>query len=844
MGQVYQATDTKLNRQVALKILPEAFATDPERLARFEREAHVLASLNHPGIAAIYGIEEEDDTRALVLELVEGPTLADRISQGPVPVDEALPLAKQIAEALEAAHEAGVIHRDLKPANIKVRKDGTVKVLDFGLAKALDTAPEGDPSQSPTLTAAATQMGVIMGTAAYMSPEQAAGKAVDKRSDIWSFGVVLFEMLTGQRLFTGETVSHVLARVLERPLDFTELPSPTPSSVRRVLRRCLERDTKRQLRDLNEALVHFEEAAAVSDDRQRETAPTRRPASWRHKLPLAIGSLVLGGLITVLAMWSLPSADPPAVVRFPMAPDGAATFHVGSTSPDIAISPDGQYLAYLTGGTVGLRADELRVHPLDRLVSDVVVAEGDLNHPFFSADGASIGFYDRGGGTNPMMRRVSVRGGPATTITNLPGFLRGASWGADDTIVFAASDPETGLWRVPAVGGDAEQLTTPDTERGEVDHRWPEFLPGQQAVLFTIIANPLEDSEVAVLSLETGEQKVVLRGGSFPQYTPTGHLLYGVQGNLWAIGFDQDGLETVGDPVPILQGVQAKASGLTNFGVSENGSLVYMPVLEETADARTLVWVDRQGREEPLGAPPAPYESPRLRYLALHVEDPDDTDVVVYDLRRDTRIRLTFDPGVDRTPLWRPDGQRVVFSSSREDGLNLYWKAADGTGQAERLNANDAFVFPQSWSADGETLVVGVFSSGNANLGLLQLDGEQRIEGLIETEYNEVYAEVSPDGRWIAYTSDESGQFEVYVRPFPKRGRRQMADFPRRRHLACVGTYGTRVVLQRSRRREHERRRCRTRTHLQPREPRGRVRTRSPIPQENSGSPTNVGSGR
>ena len=352
MGQVYQATDTKLNRQVALKILPEAFASDPDRLARFQREAQVLASLNHPNIAAIHGLEDREGTKALVLELVEGPTLADRIAQGAIPLDEALPIAKQIAEALEAAHEAGVIHRDLKPANIKVRDDGTVKVLDFGLAKALDTTPEGDPSQSPTLTAAATQMGVIMGTAAYMSPEQASGATADKRSDIWSFGVVLFEMLTGQRLFTGKTVAHVMAKVLDRDLDLTVLPTTTPAPIKRLLRRCLEREQKRRLRDVGEALSHLEEAATTPVEEPSVAAsvtPVAQTAGWRQALPLALGLAVVAAVITGVAVWSVTRPEPPQLVRLTVALNEGPPF-IGLESRDVAMSPDGEYIAYLTGG--------------------------------------------------------------------------------------------------------------------------------------------------------------------------------------------------------------------------------------------------------------------------------------------------------------------------------------------------------------------------------------------------------------------------------------------------------------------------------------------------------------
>ena len=459
MGQVYQATDTKLNRQVALKILPEAFAADPDRLARFQREAQVLASLNHPNIAAIHGLEESEGTRALVLELVEGPTLADRIAQGPISIDEALPIAKQIAEALEAAHEQGVIHRDLKPANIKVREDGMVKVLDFGLAKALDTTPEGDPSQSPTLTAAATQMGVVMGTAAYMSPEQAAGQIADKRSDIWSFGVVLFEMLTGQRLFTGETISHVLARVLEREIDFDALPVPTPGPIKRLLRRCLERRPKRRLSDAGEAFSHLEEAAtAPAEGPSVAATSTSQPAVWRQALPWVAG-IVIGGLITGVAVWSLTRAAPsaPHVTRVPIIRPPDVSLSV-SPHYQIALSPDGTNLVYVGNDQLFLRA-------MDQIEATPVRGTAGASEPFFSPDGQWIGFWAGG-----QLKKVSVTGGAAVTLCEAPEPF-GASWSLDDAIFF--NGPGSGISRVAGVGGTPEVIIP--VEGGELGFVRPQL---------------------------------------------------------------------------------------------------------------------------------------------------------------------------------------------------------------------------------------------------------------------------------------------------------------------------------------------------------------------------------
>ena len=537
MGQVWQATDTQLNRQVALKILPDAFADDPDRLARFQREAQVLASLNHPNIAAIYGIEEAEGTRALVLELVEGPTLADRIAKGPIPLDEALPIAKQIAEALEAAHEAGVIHRDLKPANIKVREDGTVKVLDFGLAKALDPAPDTDPSQSPTLTAAATQMGVILGTAAYMSPEQAAGQPTDKRGDIWSFGVVLFEMLTAQRLFSGKTVSHVLAKVLDRDVDFAALPTTTPEPCRRLLRRCLEREPKRRLRDVGEAVIHLEEATAVS---AHDVAAPSEPTAvlqlqlWQRPVPLAIAALCLV-VLTGLTVWSLMRpADPPAesLRRFALDIGPASPILVANIHAMPAWSPDGTRLVYAAnvGGT-----HQLYLRTLDDLEARPIDGTENAFEPFFSPDGEWVGFSSPSGLTSGELKRVAVRGGtPLTLCECYPP--AGATWLRDGTIIMPHQPdgaPPT-LHRIPEAGGTPEPLTTLETESGELAHLWPHALPGGTDVVFTILTSQSADaSRVAVLSLDTGEQHVVVEGGFNARYVPTGHLVFGRQGALW-----------------------------------------------------------------------------------------------------------------------------------------------------------------------------------------------------------------------------------------------------------------------------------------------------------------------
>ena len=469
MGEVYRARDTKLDRDVALKVLPQAFTDDPDRLARFEREAKVLASLNHPNIGHIYGLEEAAGQKALVLELVEGPTLADRIKQGPIPVDEALPIAKQIAEALEAAHEQGIIHRDLKPANVKVKADGTVKVLDFGLAKAFEPeAGSVSASMSPTisLTAAATQMGMVIGTAAYMAPEQAGGKTVDKRADVWAFGVVLYEMVVGTRPFVGDDVSKTLARVIDREPDWSVLPASMPPVLGMFLRGCLEKNPKQRVGDIRDVWLAMEGAFEIAAG--TSVTPVHAPQLQMWQRPVVVVGLVaVTVLITALAASIMMRAEPPRQVSFAISPDEAMPLQIALRSPDVAISPTGTHVAYLTGsGNIG--GERLHIRPLDQLTSETLAVNGLFNSPFFSPDGASVGFYNNRAGA-PVLQRVSVGGGPTSTICALPALLFGASWGTDGTIVFGTADPSSGLWRVAAVGGEPVLLTTPNSEQGEVD---------------------------------------------------------------------------------------------------------------------------------------------------------------------------------------------------------------------------------------------------------------------------------------------------------------------------------------------------------------------------------------
>ena len=619
MGEVYRATDTDLGRDVAIKVLPEAFAHDTDRLARFEREARTLAALNHPNIAGVYGLEKSPTEAgssqagpyilALVMELVEGPTLAERITEGAIPVDEALPVAKQIAEALEAAHDHGIIHRDLKPANIKVRPDGTVKVLDFGLAKAMEPVGAGtsNASLSPTITTPAmTQAGVILGTAAYMSPEQAKGRAADKRSDVWAFGCVLYEMLTGRRAFDGEDMTDVLGAVVRLEPDWSALPSTVPPLVSTFLRSCLVKDRRQRVADLSAALFVLSTAArfTTSDSKTDIDAISRR-AARRRIAAWSAAALVAGSAAAGSLTWVATRPDRPRVTRLTIAPPSAAALTLGGNTRDIAISPDGTRVVYL-----GNNGTQLFVRALDQLDPKPLTGPGSPAGPFFSPDGQWVGYFEVAAPSTIM--KVAITGGPPVLVCRLDGAARGATWGPDGTIIFATNTPSSGLQQVSAAGGEPTVLTKPNPQRGEIDHMWPEYLPDGSAVLFTIIPTTGPDNAlVAVLDLQSRTQKILVRGGADAHYVPSGHLAYSASGTLRAVIFDVDRLEAGDMPVPVVSEVARTNVGAAEFDLAQNGTLAYVSGGGQF-DARTLVWVDREGREEALGAPVRAYMYPRL----------------------------------------------------------------------------------------------------------------------------------------------------------------------------------------------------------------------------------------
>jgi eukaryotic-like serine/threonine-protein kinase len=770
MGEVYRATDTRLKRDVALKLLPESFARDLDRLARFQREAEVLASLNHPNIAAIYGVEESNGTRALVMELVEGPTLADRIAQGPIPLDETLAIAKQIAEAFEAAHERGIIHRDLKPANIKVRPDGTVKVLDFGLAKALEPmAARVDATASPTITSPAmmTGVGALLGTAAYMSPEQARGKAVDKRSDIWAFGAVLFEMLTGRRAFGGAEVSDTLAAVSRDEPDWRLLPTDTPAAVRRLLRRCLRKDAKERLHDISDARIEMQDAQAEAS--QGTTLPVPVVTRHRERLAWAVAAVVvvIAAVVASVAYFRRGGTEAPAV-RFTIAPPETGLF---SPAPSfLAVSPDGSKLAFIASEPS--RKPQLWIRALDSLAAQPLPGTDGATNPFWSPDGRFLAFYADGS-----LKKIAVSGGPAQTLAG--GFLgiAGGTWSHDGVVLFAqGAAPPITLYRVSAAGGAATRVTTLDTSRQEVAHAFPDFLPDGKHFLYSALSIAKRENDAIYMgSLDSKERTLLLTATSDPVYSPPGFLIYHREGTLMAQRFDAERIQLTGEPVPIAERLQfSPASGRADFAISKNGVLAYRGELR--APLRTLVWVTRSGAEQPLAAAPARYYgdprvSPDGRRVVVQVGQ-QETQLWVYDLARDTLTRLTFEGSDNQNPVWTPDGKRIAFESNR-DGVptKIFWQLADGSGGLERLTSGgEATQIPSSWSADGQLLAFHEnHPTTRGNFWVLRLS-DRKAEPFLRTSFDEGGPRFSPDGRWLAYASNESGRPEVYVQPYPGPG--------------------------------------------------------------------------
>jgi eukaryotic-like serine/threonine-protein kinase len=763
MGEVYRATDTNLARQVAIKVLPEAVAADAERLARFDREAKTLAALNHPNIGAIYGLEKADGIRALVMELVEGPTLADRIAQGPIPIDEALPIAKQIAEALEAAHEQGIIHRDLKPANIKLRPDGTVKVLDFGLAKTMEPAAavSSSLSMSPTITTPAmTQAGIILGTAAYMSPEQARGTAVDKRADVWAFGVVLWEMLTGKRLFEGATVSDTLAAVLKTEPGWNALGPATPTAIRRLLRRCLEKDRKQRLDSAAAARLEIEEALTAPSAVESAAVPAPSSASRGRLAWMVAASAVL--VVAAAAVWQQRHATtaPRPVTRFEIAVPQT------DSPTSLSLSPDGRQLAYVAT-TEG--QSRVWVRLLDDTDPRPLVGTEGASFPFWAPDASAIGFFAEG-----KLKRVDLAGGASQALADAPNG-RGGTWNSEGVILFTPGNaplaPNSVITRVSAAGGTPIAVT--HLGPGEGSHRWPQFLPDGRRFMFFSTVGRSDSQGVYLGSLDGGEPIRVLATETPGVFVPPDRLLL-VRGDaLMAARFDAAQGTVAGELMQLVQPVGRDDGVLANAFSVAPGTLAYRAT--GGSQRRQLVWMDRTGKMVgSIGSP----DSNQLAQLAL---DPagqriavvrtilGNFDVWLVDTSRGIPARFTFDPGGDRYPLWSPDGRRVVFWSVRGGPLSLYEKSASGAGD-EQLLAADAGV-PLSWSPDGRFLLYQrAEPKTGIDLWVLSMTGERKSLAVVQTAMDQPGGEFSPDGRWLAYESNESGRFEVYVQPFPEAG--------------------------------------------------------------------------
>jgi len=769
MGEVYRARDTELGRDVAIKILPGRFTSYPEHVSRFEREARLLAALNHSHIGAIYGIQETDSGSALVLELVEGNTLAERLRQGPLPVVEALDIARQISEGVEYAHEHGIVHRDLKPANVKITPDGIVKVLDFGLARvSAQESTRPGAAELPTISAP-TRVGVIMGTLAYMSPEQVRAKPVDRRADIWAFGCVLYEMLTGCRPFPGETASEVIAAILEREPEWGKLPAATPSLVQRLLSRCLEKDPKRRLRDIGDARLEVEEALSAPPAPEPKTAVMTRRTAITALAGAAAGTLATG--IFSVSRWR--GAVPRNVTRFSLAlPE---QYYLGASwSNRLAIAPDGRRVGFIAWAPdTTFTAPHFFLSSFSDLESKLV-KDLQVGLAFFSPDSRWLGYFSP---KPPGIRKMPLGGGAPVTIWARPAATgnAGAAWADDDTIYFVSEIPG-GIMTVPAAGGQPKEVLKIDTGQGERILKFPCALSGAKAVLYTVAnleSESFDDARIAAYSPRTGQKKVLVEGGTHPRYSPSGHLVYARNGKLLAVRFDPDRLQVTGQPVTVLEGVlMSRNTGVANFDISASGDLVYAPGICE-GGARTLYWVDRSGHAEKLPLPARSYEHPRIspdaRKLAIEIEG-SNHDCYIYDFGSGVLSNITAD-GVSHWPLWSPDGKTIGYRSGPMGHMRLWQVPADRSHPPEQLPADGLTQNAESYSPDGLSLAYTAIELGSpAKIVVVPLQGDKKPRPLDESKYAEGSPKFSPDGRWMAYCSLESGKPQVYVQAFPGPG--------------------------------------------------------------------------
>jgi len=766
MGEVYKARDTRLDRIVAIKVLPAHLADKPELRERFEREARTIASLNHPHICTLYDIGHQDGIDFLVMEYLEGETLAQRLLKGPLPLDQVLQFAIEIADALDKAHRKGVTHRDLKPGNIMLTKSGT-KLLDFGLAKLKqETAPANTSlSKLPTANDPMTAQGTILGTLQYVAPEQLEAKAVDGRTDIFAFGAVVYEMATGKKAFEGKSQASVIGAILkDDPPPMSSLQPMTPPQLDRVVKKCLAKEAETRWQaasDVCDELKWIAEGGSQVRPLPIASAGRMR-ARGRQAVVLSLGSLVGVAVIASLATWNLKPLPPRPVSRFAITlPPGERL--AGPDQQAVALSPDGSHLAYsaIQGGT-----QQLYLHAMDSLEARPIPGTEGASSPFFSPDSQWLGFVAGG-----KLKKISVSGGAAVTLGSAAA-PDGASWGSHGMIAFAPTAVAV-LHQVSDAGGSSQPLTR--LEQGESSHRWPELLPGGKAVLFaggSVIGNWV-NTQIAVQSLGRGERRNLVQGGTTPHYTTSGHLVYAQGGTLMAVPFDSQRLELIGKAVPVVEGVlQSTSSGASQYSVSGTGSLIYVPGGVQ-ATQRKLVWIDRKGMEQPLPAAAHPYRYPRLspdgQRLAVTIEE-SESHIWLYDLRRDTLTRLTFEGAVNLMGAWTPDGKRIAFGSTRAGPQNLFWQAADGSGSAEQLTTSEYVSTPNSWSADGQALAfVEIHPDTGIDIWVLRLS-DHKVQPFLRTPFNEGGPWFSPDGHWLAYMSDESGRAEIYVQLYPGPG--------------------------------------------------------------------------
>jgi hypothetical protein len=762
MGEVYKARDTRLDRAVAIKVLPEALALDPDLRERLDREARAISKLAHPHICTLFDVGSHDGHPFLVMELLDGESLDSRLTQGPLPVDQALTNGIAIAAALDAAHRAGIVHRDLKPGNVMLTKSGA-KLLDFGLAKASApvVAVSGLSMMPTTPPASITAAGTILGTFQYMAPEQIEGMDADARTDIFALGCVLFEMITGTKAFDGQTRASLLGSILkDDPPPISKVRPIAPSSLDRVVAACLAKnpdDRWQSARDLQRELQWVASGAGNA----APGASAVETGKERCALPI-LAAAVASAVIVGGAVWMLtrPAPNVAPAVHLEAPPNPGVSLWIDNVAPDVAISPDATHIAY-TGGNGQLYVRSLgedRSTPL----------EGTVNSrgPFFSPDGEWIGFFQI-----TDLKKVAVRGGPPVVVcAGCAGGNRGAAWASDDTIIFAAQAGNSGLLRVSAGGGTPTPIAKPDAQKGESAYAWPHLLPGDRAVLFTVFAGALNDGTIAVRDLQTGTQKLLVRGGASSLYVRSGHLVYGAAGTLRAIRFDPATLTVSGSAIPVLEHVATKSAGSFDIGVSSRGVAAYITGDQSVLD---VVSFDRHGNQERLNLPPRAYVSLRVspdgQRIAADIRD-QENDIWVWDISRRTLNRVTAGAFVEQTPVWTPDGRRIAFSSSRQGLTSIFWQAADGTGEAERLTASSRTQMPLCFTPDGQSLIFREIDPDSTFgvLFVLPLQGDRTPRPLMRTPANVSQAALSPDGHWLAYQSTESGQDEIYVRPFPQ----------------------------------------------------------------------------